>query len=152
MMRGRRFLLALFAGLTPFGAFAESGPYVPYSGIIRGTEGTTPVAVTIRNDTGSPITCQAALAHWYSADLGRLPTGGALPVALHHDPENGEISLLNDSADRMPVEALWCGLTESPKTARTRLTLPIRRGAVPTALTFVCSVQSDGAMACELEG
>lgn len=150
-MRGRRFFLALLAGLTPFGAIAESGPYLPYSGIIRGTEGTTPVAVTIRNDTGLSITCQAALAHWYSADLGQLPPGSTLPVALHHDPENGEISLLNDSADRMPVEALWCGLPEAPQTARTRLTLPIRRGAGPAALTFVCTIEADGAMACGRE-
>ncbi|MDU9006711.1 hypothetical protein [Sedimentitalea todarodis] len=151
-MHGRRFFLALLAGLTPFGAIAESGPYLPYSGIARGTEGTTPVAVTIRNDTGSPLTCQAALAHWYSADLGRLPPGGTLPVGLHHDPENGEISLLNDSADRMPVEAIWCGSPQSPETARTRLTLPIRRGAAPAALIFVCTVEPDGTIACGQEG
>lgn len=150
-MRGRRFFLALLAGLTPFGAIAESGPYVPYSGIIRGTVGTTPIAVTIRNATGSPITCQAALAHWYSSDLGRLPSGSTLPVVLHHDPENGEISLLNDTADRMPVEALWCGLPDSSEIARTRLTLPIRRSPAPAALTFVCAIEASGAMACGQE-
>ncbi|MCB1347262.1 MAG: hypothetical protein KDK11_00935, partial [Maritimibacter sp.] len=46
-----RLALTLSAGLASLPALAESGTYVPYSGIIHGTEGADPVAVTIANAT-----------------------------------------------------------------------------------------------------
>lgn len=149
MMRGKQFVLALFAGLSPISALAESGAYVPYAGIVRGTEGVTPVAVQIRNQSNTAITCQAALAHWYSADLGQIAPEVALTVTLWQNPETGQFNLLNKDRDRMPVEALWCAPENDPTEVRTRLDLPIHAGPAAPNLSFACRTQADGGMACK---
>ncbi|MEZ5721607.1 MAG: hypothetical protein R3D59_07980 [Paracoccaceae bacterium] len=101
-----RLALTLSAGLASLPALAESGTYVPYSGIIHGTEGADPVAVTIANATGGALVCGVALAHWYSAELGGFAPGVRLAVTLWHDSETGVLNLMNATDDRMPVEAL----------------------------------------------
>lgn len=147
---GRRIvvLVALSAGLFSLPALADSGTYVPYSGIIRGTEGADPVEVSILNETDSPIDCQAALAHWYSDELGRIDPGGELTLTLWHDPETGVLNLMNATDDRMPVEALWC----STDTARTRLNLPISAGAEEAELRFSCRTGTEAGLSCIATG
>ncbi len=117
---------------------AQSAPYVPYSGIVTGTDGADPVVVTVRNAAGGDIVCSADLAHWYSQPLGGAAQGASLAVALWHDPATGVVSLLNPGRDRMPVEALWCGLAGRAYATRGRITVPQVAGAVPGAMSFTC--------------
>jgi hypothetical protein len=144
----RQFCAAVVVGATGQVAIAESAPYVPYSGIIRGTEGAVAVALTLRNGTSGDIRCQAALAHWYSVDLVGIAAGGSLGVALWHDPATGRLDLLNPLQDRMPVEAIWCGKTGHVHDTRARVALPFLIGTSPTALDRVCSEGVGGRLAC----
>ena len=137
----RQFCAAVVVGWAS-GALADSAPYVPYSGIIHGTEGAVAVPLRVQNGTGTVILCQAALAHWYSVDLGAVAVGGMLEVTLWHDPVTGRLNLLNVTQDRMPVEAVWCGHMPRVHDTRGRVGLPYVIGTSPVALVRVCS---DGA-------
>lgn len=138
-------LLALFCGLQSLPAWAESGAYVPYSGIIHGTEGADPVEVYVANATKAPLECQAALAHWYSEDLGRVAAGNELTLTLWHDSETGVLNLLNAGGDRMPVEAIWC----ASETARTRLKMPMAAGEPEAKLRFSCHAREHRQLSCD---
>ncbi len=147
---GRRIIvfIALSAGLSSLPAQAESGVYVPYSGIIHGTEGADAVEISIVNETGVPLDCEAALAHWYSDELGRIAPSDELTLMLWHDSKTGVLNLMNATDDRMPVEALWC----STDTARTRLNLPIAAGKMEATLRFSCHSSGDTGLSCNAVG
>lgn len=143
-----RLALTLSAGLFALPALAESGTYVPYSGIIHGTEGADPVAVTITNGTGGPLVCRVALAHWYSAELGGVAPGVRLTVTLWHDSETGVLNLMNATDDRMPVEAVWC----ASGAARARLDLPMTTGKAEAEMLFTCRMDGDAELSCNGTG
>lgn len=147
---GRRFivLIALSAGLSALPAEAGSEAYVPYSGIIHGTEGADPVKISVVNETGGPLVCEAALAHWYSDELGRVSSGEELTLTLWHDQKTGVFNLMNATDDRMPVEALWC----ANEAGRTRLTLPIAAGKAEAALRYSCHAGGEAGLSCEAAG
>lgn len=125
------------------GAAAAGAPYVPYSGILHGTEGTEPVLLEVANETGAPLACAAALAHWYSETLGTAPPGGQIAAALRRDPATGVVSLMNAAGARMPVEALWCGAEGRVWETRARLRLPEAGGRA----AFRCA-EAGGRIAC----
>ena len=133
----RQFCAAVVVGWAG-GAVADSPPYVPYSGIIHGTEGAVAVPLRVLNDTGVAIVCQAELAHWYSVDLGAVAVGETLEVTLWHDPATGRLNLMNATQDRMPVDAVWCGHRPKVHDARGRVSLPYVIGTAPVALVRVC--------------
>ena len=112
----RQFCAAVVVGSA---AWAESPPYVPYSGIIHGTEGAVAVVLTIQNDTDADLVCRAALAHWYSVDLGVAVVGEVVHLTLWHDPATGRLDLLNETRHRMPVEAIWFVLGRAQFDAQT---------------------------------
>lgn len=112
--------------------------YVPYSGIIRGTEGAEPVELRIENATAEPISCIVSLAHWYSERLGQVDAGATLTTTLWHDPDSGVLNLLNATDDRMPIEAIWCGRSEALHATRDRIALPFASGAAPEAMKRIC--------------
>ncbi|MFB0994343.1 MAG: hypothetical protein QMC17_05955 [Paracoccaceae bacterium] len=141
----------LLVGLFFTTALAESEPYVPYSGIIHGTSGTEPVSITITNRSRSPIACQAALAHWYSKDVGRLIAGESLKLKLWHDPETGVINLMNATDTRMPVEALWCVIETDQTALRARLDLPMQSGTTKSQFRFGCEVNATRQLSCTTE-
>lgn len=121
---------------------------MPYSGIVRGTEGAERVMLEIANAGTSEITCSASLAHWYSAELGAAMPGAAVWVVLWHDPHTGAINLLNATRDRMPVEAIWC---RGAGDGRTRIALPFEAGAAPSRLRRTCRDDPDGGLDCRAE-
>lgn len=139
---------ALSAGLHALPAEAESGKYVPYSGIVHGTDGATPVDVVVGNETSGVLKCRVALAHWYSDDLGRIAPGTQLTLTLWHDPETGVLNLMNATDDRMPVETIWC----STNATRARLNLPIAAGKTEATLRFACSASDNEGLSCEATG
>lgn len=144
----RQFCAAVGLFAAGHAAVAESGAYVPYSGIIRGTEGAAAVPLTLRNASGADIVCQAALAHWYSVDLGSTAAGQTLEVTLWHDPKTGRLNLLNQMQDRMPVEAIWCGHKPKVHDTRGRVALPFVIGTSPAALTRTCADGANGHVVC----
>lgn len=144
----RQFCAAVVVGVAGQAVLAESAPYVPYSGIIRGTEGAVAVPLTVRNSTNGEIQCQAALAHWYSVDLGTAVVGGAVEVTLWHDPATGRLNILNPTKDRMPVEAIWCGKVPKLFDTRGRVALPFVIGTTPAVLDRVCAEGAADHVAC----
>ena len=137
-------VLALSAGLFSSPARAESGAYVPYSGIIHGTEGAEPVQISVANETGSSLDCRAALAHWYSDELGQIEPGDRLTLTLWHDRKTGVLNLMNATDDRMPVEAIWC----AGEKARARLDLPMTAGEKASTLHFACQTEDGSGLSC----
>jgi hypothetical protein len=144
----RQFCAAVVVGVAGQGAVAESPPYVPYSGIIHGTEGAVAVPLRVLNGTGDVIVCEAELAHWYSVDLGAAVMGGLLEVTLWHDPATGRLNLLNEMQDRMPVDAVWCGHKPKVHGTRGRVVLPYVIGTSPAGLDRVCTEGAGGHVVC----
>ncbi|MEO1986526.1 MAG: hypothetical protein ABGX47_07735 [Martelella sp.] len=137
-------LVALSAWVFSSPAKAESEAYVPYSGIIHGTEGANPVEISVANETDTPLDCRAALAHWYSDELGRIAPGDRLTLTLWHDSKTGVLNLMNATDDRMPVEAIWC----ASDTARARLDLPMTAGKATASLHFSCKSGDASGLSC----
>lgn len=135
--------LALVVSATAPGVAqqAETGRYVPYSGIERGTDGVRRTVLEIANDSDVPLHCTAQLAHWYSDTLGSAAPGAVLSVELWHDPVAGSLSLLNAQADRMPIEAVTCGPQALPHAAR--VPLAFTAGPTVTPLTRRCARTGD---------
>ena len=137
-------VLALSAWVFSSPARAESEAYVPYSGIIHGTEGANPVEISVSNETDTPLDCRAALAHWYSDELGRIAPGQQLTLTLWHDSKTGVLNLMNATDDRMPVEAIWC----ASDAARARLDLPMIAGEAKASLHFSCKSGDASGLSC----
>ncbi len=130
----RKLLLLATLGLAATAGASE--PYRPYSGIERGHAGLRPLAFSASNSASGPIVCSVGLAHWYSVELGRADPGGAVRAELWRDPVTGVVALLNETAHRMPLEALWCGFEGRAWATRSQIDLP--RASAPTELEFVC--------------
>jgi hypothetical protein len=104
----------------------------------RGTDGLVQVPFTADNSGPGMIACSAALAHWYSLDLGEAGPGGSVRATLWYDPHDGDVVLLNASMDRMPVQALWCGIAERAWATRTSIDLERKAASVPPPVHVAC--------------
>ncbi len=102
-----------------------------------------PQAFSARNLANEAMTCAATLAHWFSIELGTAEAGERVLAELWHDPESGAVLLLNEHGDRMPVEALWCGL--EGRSWQTRSPIPLDRnpGAAPASIELDCRAAGD---------
>lgn len=143
-------IVAGFAG-TP-GEAAEQKEYVPYSNIEQGTDGVNAVPIEIRNDAKLPIRCTASLAHWYSARMGEVAPGKTLSLTVWHNPQTGELSLMNDLQDRMPVEAIWCNQPPHDFETRSSLPLEFRSGESPSAIRRICATADKNRLECREVG
>ena len=85
---------------------ASAGEDAP---VARGTAGLVEVPFRAVNAGAADMECKAALAHWYSVDLGRAAPGASLAATLWYDPRDGNVFILNAAEDHMPVQMLWCG-------------------------------------------
>lgn len=94
------------------------------------------------------MACTVALAHWYSETLGEIRPHDTLPATLWHDPETGVINLLNATNDRMPIEAIWCGVADNMSETRSRLPLPFAIGPAADQLLRVCAQGAGASLAC----
>ncbi|WP_169929165.1 hypothetical protein [Martelella mediterranea] len=100
--------------------------------------------ISVSNETDTPLDCRAALAHWYSDELGRIAPGQQLTVTLWHDSKTGVLNLMNAADDRMPVEAIWC----ASDAARARLDLPMTAGKATASLHFSCKSGDASGLSC----
>ncbi|OWJ67385.1 hypothetical protein [Inquilinus limosus] len=110
----------------------------------HGTEGLTERAFQAENRGDGRIACDAAIAHWYSVDLGQAGPGASVSARLWFDPAGGAVYLLNDKQDRLPVETLWCGEAGRSWATRSVIDLPRHAGPVATmAITVGCAPAGD---------
>lgn len=129
------FLLA--RTLFPAAAAEESRP------IQSGTVGQIAVPFTATNAGPKRIACSAAVAHWYSVDLGEAAAGETVAATLWFDPKTGEISILNASENRMPVQSLWCGIAGRSWETRSAVALARKAGPPPGPMRLVCSPEGE---------
>ena len=116
--------------------------------VVRGTAGLVAVPFVARNEASGPIACVAALAHWYSLDLGQAGPGGRIEATIWSDARTGELFLLNASADRMAVQAIACGPDGSAWTSGNHIAIDARAGAAPGPVSVACRPASAGVVAC----
>ncbi|WP_342242191.1 hypothetical protein [Inquilinus sp. OTU3971] len=105
----------------------------------HGPDGLTERAFRAENRGDGRIACGAAIAHWYSVDLGQAGPGGAVSARLWFDPAGGAVYLLNDKQDRLPVEALWCGVAGRSWATRSPIDLPHHAGPVAAGIVVDCA-------------
>ena len=114
----------------------------------HGTEGLTERAFQAENHGDGRIACGAAIAHWYSVDLGQAGPGASVSARLWFDPAGGAVYLLNDKQDRLPVEALWCGEAGRSWATRSMIDLPRHAGPVAMTAIVVGCAPADGRLDC----
>jgi hypothetical protein len=131
--------------LAPVAAFALAGQafagQAAVAGAPRGTAGLAPLAITAVNRSDTPIACAATVAHWFSVDLATVAAGATATIALWRDPADGAVFALNEHADRLPVERLWCGFAGRAWATRSEIALPKHAGDA-----------ADVALACARDG
>jgi hypothetical protein len=118
---------------------AKSGGTESARLIARGTKGATAIPLAVTNEGASRMRCEAALAHWYSLSLGEAGPGEAVRATLWLDPQSGEVAIRNQGGDRMPVEALWCGVAGDSFATRSVVALPNRAGSAPAPIRLACA-------------
>jgi len=123
-----------------FGLAGGGGPVLA-ADAERGSAGLAALAVTVDNTGAMPIDCGAAVAHWFSVDLGSVPAGATVTLPLWRDDAGGTVYTLNLHGDRLPVERLWCGLAGRSWATRSEIALPRQAGAA-----------ADVAVACSDDG
>lgn len=106
-----------------------------------------PQAFSARNLAAETITCAATLAHWFSIEIGTAGAGERVQAELWRDPDSGAVLLLNEHGDRMPVEALWCGLEGRSWQTRSPIALDRTPGAAPARIELDCRA-AGGRLAC----
>ncbi len=112
----------------------------------RGSAGLSPLAVSVRNTGSEPVACGAAVAHWFSVELGTAAAGATVTIPLWRDPATGAVFTLNPSQDRLPIERLWCGLEGRSWATRSEVTLPRKPGAADD-ISLACAPEA-GRLAC----
>ena len=118
----------------------------------RGTAGLSPIPFQVANGSGGPIECDAALAHWYSASIGRADPGGSISSEFWSDAATGVVYMLNDKAERMPLQALWCGVAGQAVSTRADIRFMRRVGAIEQPVTLTCTGRTgDGKLDCRRE-
>jgi hypothetical protein len=114
----------------------------------RGTAGLVALPFAAKNGSPSRIVCSAALAHWYSIEFGSAVRDETVRATLWYDPGSGATFVLNAREDRMPIQALWCGLYGHAWETRAVVALPQRAGVAPPPLNLTCTPDGGG-LACQ---
>lgn len=133
------FTFTLLAGalLPPAAPAEEARP------IARGTEGVVAIPFAATNEDPERIACSASIAHWYSLELGEAGQAETVRATLWFDPKSGEISILNEIEDRMPVMTLWCGLAGRSWATRSQVPLSRRAGDAPDPFELACAREGE---------
>jgi hypothetical protein len=138
----KRLLFCLLAISVAGAAAAEEAEPVA-----RGAAALLALPFAAKNGSVGRIVCSAALAHWYSVEFGTAASGESVQATLWYDPWSGATFVLNALEDRMPIQALWCGLAGHAWATRAAIELPQRAGTAPTPLRLTCT-QAGGGLAC----
>jgi hypothetical protein len=134
-------LLAIGVAVAGAAAAEEAEP------VARGAAGLVALPLAVKNGAPGRIVCSAALAHWYSVEFGTAGQGEIVEATLWYEPRSGTTFVLNTHEDRMPIQALWCGIAGHGWATRAAVELPQRAGAAPSPLRLTCT-QAGGGLAC----
>ncbi len=110
----------------------------------RGTQGLDKFVITVDNQGTQTLSCEVATAHWYSVALGDITPGHTLHTALWKNRRSGEVFILNQLQDRMPVQRFWCGQRDNSWQTRYQFMLPDRRRQRPYSRRFACRETTNG--------
>ena len=100
--------------------------------------------ITVTNTGDTPLACNAALAHWFSEDLGEIAPGAELAISFGYDLPSGTIFRLNERGDEMAVERVWCGQSGASWASRAEVTLPREAGTAPAPIRLDCAATGAG--------
>ena len=139
-------VMAGMAFLASGSTLQAASPEEPIA-VIRGTDGLERVPFHATNISPETISCGIATAHWYSVDLGTAEPNGDVRRDLWTSPKTGELFVLNDKSDRMPVLTLWCGFAGHAWVTRSAVTLERRAGVAIGAIDLRCRAD-DGKLSC----
>jgi hypothetical protein len=137
----------LFSGLAISMAMAVAAAAEEGGSVTRGAAGLIALPFAAKNDSPGRIVCSAALAHWYSVDFVAAARDETVRAMLWYDPRSGATFVLNAHEDRMPIQALWCGLDGHAWETRAVVALPQRAAAAPPPLHLTCAPDGGG-LAC----
>lgn len=103
------------------------------------------IAITNTGDAG--LACGAAIAHWFSEDLGHAAPGETLEFRFGYDLTSGTVFRLNDVGDEMAVQRVWCGLAGNAWPTRAEIPLERRAGEAPAPVALDCAA-AEGTTRC----
>ncbi|GLR22636.1 MULTISPECIES: hypothetical protein [Alphaproteobacteria] len=97
----------------------------------------------IENTGKAALTCSAAFAHWFSADLGEAAPGASISFSLGVDVDSGTVFQKNTVGDKMAVQRVWCGLKGDDWRTRDEIPLEHRAGVVPEPVRLRCATAGE---------
>jgi hypothetical protein len=104
--------------------------------------------IAVTNTGSETLVCRAAIAHWFSADLGEAAPGATLAFAFGVDVATGGVFQLNDRGDHMAVQRIWCGRKGADWPSRAEIPMDRRAGKVPAPIALNCAADPGGTTAC----
>jgi hypothetical protein len=119
-------------------------------GAPAGAAGDRPVALRLANDGAVPLRCRLMFGHWVDRDLGTLPPGGGVTVAIRQQAGDGALYVeREDGRRRMMIESILCGRGGEGPADLGRVDLAPARSTRPDAVAAACGAPAGaGAVAC----
>lgn len=117
-----------FVSLVLAGASAASGPATAQS-----------IDVAVENAGKTTLACSAAIAHWYSANLGEVAPGAHLSFSFGVDVATGTVFQMNTVGNKMAVQRVWCGRKGDDWRTRAEIPLERRAGVAPAPIHLRCT-------------
>ena len=99
--------------------------------------------ITVTNTGSETLLCRAAIAHWFSAELGEAAAGDSLSFSFGVVTETGAVFQLNEKGDQMAVQRIWCGRKGADWPTRAEIPMERRAGVVPAPVVLNCAVTGD---------
>lgn len=96
----------------------------------------------VENTGKTALKCSAAIAHWFSADLGEAAPGASISFSLGVDVDSGTVFQKNSVGDRMAVQRVWCGIKGDDWRTRNEFPLERRAGVAPEPVRLRCAAES----------
>jgi hypothetical protein len=141
------FTRVVFAALLGFTADAAAVE-LHHITVRKGTDGLSPLTLTVTNAGSEPIACHADIAHWYSLELAKAAPGTALEIELWFDPKTGTYAALNDKRENLPVERLWCGIDGHAYATRALVSLDRHAETLPATKRALSCAESGDRLVC----
>ncbi|MCM2395928.1 hypothetical protein NBH19_07505 [Rhizobium sp. S95] len=101
--------------------------------------------VAVENTGKTALTCSAAIAHWFSADLGEAAPGAKISFSFGVDVASGNVFQQNSVGDKMAVQRVWCGRKGDDWRTREEIPLERRAGVVPKPVRLQCAADGEKA-------
>jgi hypothetical protein len=113
------------------------------SGTASASVNTQSLNITIENTGDTVLVCSAAIAHWFSADLGEISPGASRSFSFGVDVASGKVFQLNEAGDEMAVQRVWCGLKGRDWITRAEIPMDRRAGILPAPVHLRCAGARD---------